>query len=894
MTPARRPPAWRRYLRFWGANVADDVDAELEFHVEMRTRDYRERGLDDAAARRAALDRVGSLGAARDECLAIGRDNERRQRRATLAESVATDVRYAFRSFTRTPGWSAVAVITIALGIGASTAVFSTVDRLLIHPVDYPGAARIVTIRREIHLGDMSALQAPTHDVVTAWRAGSRSLEAVEEFGRRDVSPGDGDESQSIHAATIGAGFFEFAGVRPVIGRAFTEQDATSAAPTSIILAESFWRTRFGGAIDVLGKTLRVNDQLLTIVGVAPARLRLPDLDASPPDVWLPLTASDRRAGAVARLAPRVSPETAERDMNAVLKRAGLDAPYPGSTVTTKLIRPGDTLGFRRALTMLAGAVAMLLLVACANVAHLLLARGATRERELAVRYALGAGRSRLVQQMLCETLVLALVGGLFAALVGAGALQLVNAFRPASLVALNDLSFDRRFVAIAGALALATGTGVGLLTGLRSARHRLGESLRAGGSAGTTRTTSRLRSSLVVSEIALSATLLVAALLLVRGVVDLENTRTGFDDRNLYGLTFSLRGSRFGSVAERDVFARDLLTLGARIPGVTAVSLAEVVPPNSPYIIGAFETPERPAANSESMTTVAANSVAPDYFATLGISLAAGRTFTPASGDANEVVINQVLAAHLWPDGSAIGQRFRVASSGPGDPPGAWWTVVGVTRNSLSHGLRDGRGHTGAADPQMESVIYSPLQTGLERGRLTLIVRTQAGVDPSLPLRRLGAQTRGGASPPVLTDVARGLRDSLAEPRFAMLVLTAFAVLGVMLAAIGLYGVISFTVSRRTREIGIRMTLGATRGGVARLVMGDGLRLSVIGVGLGILGAAAATRIIQRALYGIAASDPWSFVLGAAGLIGVSIVACLIPMARATSVDPVVAVRAD
>jgi hypothetical protein len=380
----------------------------------------------------------------------------------------------------------------------------------------------------------------------------------------------------------------------------------------------------------------------------------------------------------------------------------------------------------------------------------------------------------------------------------------------------------------------------------------------------------------------------------LVRGVIDLENTGVGFDDRNLYGLTLSLRGSRFGSVAERDVFARDLLALGARIPGVTAVSLAEVVPPNSPYIVGTLETPERPAGNTESMVTVAANSVAPDFFTTLGIPLAAGRTFTAASSDANEVVINQVLAAHLWPDGSGIGRRFRVASSGPGDAPGAWWTVVGVTRNSLSHGLRDGRGQTTAAHPETESVVYSPLRSALERGRLTFIVRTQAGVDPTSPLRRLGAQTRASASPPVVTDVARGLRESMAEPRFAMQVLTAFAALGVVLAAIGLYGVISFTVSRRTREIGIRMTLGATRGGVARLVMGDGLRLSVIGVLLGTLGAAGATRVIQRALYGIAATDPWSFVLGASGLIAVSILACLIPMARATSVDPVVAVRAD
>jgi putative ABC transport system permease protein len=888
-----RLPAWRRYLRFWGSNVSDDVNDELAFHVDMRTKEYRARGMDERAARDAALARVGDLGSAREACLAIGHEHERRQRRATLIESLLADVRYALRSFARTPGWTVVAVLTIALGVGSSTAVFSTVDRLLLHPVDYPGADRIVDVRREIHLGGASVWQTPDHDVVTTWRRDARSIESIEDYARRDLSLGDlpnalGDEPAIVHAAAISSGFFRFAGAHPVIGRDFTDEDAATPSPTAVMLAESFWRARYGGELGVVGKTLRANGRLLTIVGVAPGRLRLPELDASQPDLWLPLTATDRRSGAVARLTQRANLESVARELDLTLARAGLGKPLPGTTVSTILVRPGNTLGIRRALTMLAGAVAMLLLVACANVAHLLLARGATRERELAVRYALGAGRSRLVQQFLCETLVLTLAGGLLAAVVGGGALELVTRLRPASLESLATLSLDRRLVLIAATLAAATGVVVGLLIGVRAVGGRLGESLRVGASGGATRTTARLRSTLVVSEIALSATLLVAALLLVRGVIGLENTPLGFDDHNLYGLTFPLRGTRFAS---GDALGRELLTRGATIPGLRAITLAETIPPNGGFLFGVFETPEH-STDSHSESTIAANAVAPDYFAVLGIPLIAGHTFDDGSAERNEVVINQSLAARLWPDGSAVGRRFRVAASSPSDTPGSWWTVIGVARNALSHGLR-GHGMT-TAELQSEPVLFSPWSHNTGLSRVTLVVRTQSGVDPSSSLRRMGSELRAGSSPPLITDVDHELRESIAEPRFAMYVLAAFAALGVLLAAIGLYGVISFTVARRVREIGIRMTLGATPGGIARLVIGDGLRLSGIGVILGIGGAAGATHVLQQALYGIGATDPWSFVWGGLGLIAVSLVACLIPMARATSVDPAVAVRAD
>jgi putative ABC transport system permease protein len=689
---------------------------------------------------------------------------------------------------------------------------------------------------------------------------------------------------------SVDSSFLTFAGVRPLIGRNFSREEVTPNGPSAVLLSESFWRRQFGGARNVVGKTIRADGQLLTIIGVLPASLRLPDYESDPPDVWLPLVngREQRLRGVLARVRPGVSIGAAEAELDSVIARVGVpDNDVPGSR--TRLVMPGETLGFRRALVMLSGAVALLLLVACANVAHLLLARAATRERELAVRYALGAGRSRLVRQLLTESLVLSLLGGALATVVGVGALRLSAALRPAKLSALAQVSERSHGVwLVAGALALSTGIVVGLLVGLRAARRGVGESLRVGSAGGIGRRSRRLRSSLVVTEIALSATLLVGALLLVHGVINLEDTRLGFDSRRLYGVTISLRGTQFESAAARNTVAQQLLERGRRIRGVVGVTLAGTVPPRAGFLFGNFETPERPAT-SDDPSTASTNFVSSDYFSVMGISLIGGRTFGATSAERNEAIINETMAKRLWPDGVGmpIGKRFRLAGDGPNRDvnPSRWYVVIGVSQRAATHGL---------LDDIDEPTVYSPLAAGLENGRVSLIVRATEGVDPTSALRQLASVMASAGSIPAITNVEQALNESIAEPRFSMMVLTTFAGLAVVLAAIGLYGVISYTVAQRTREIGIRMTLGATRSAIARLVVADGLRLAIAGVVLGLLGAALATRLIQTALYGVQREDPWSFAAGAVLLIGVSAMACLIPTLRATAVDPVIAVRAE
>ena len=378
------------------------------------------------------------------------------------------------------------------------------------------------------------------------------------------------------------------------------------------------------------------------------------------------------------------------------------------------------------------------------------------------------------------------------------------------------------------------------------------------------------------MSEIALSATLLVGALLLVHSVIELQSTPPGLDAHGVYAMTIPLRGSTLESSAGKMEFVRRLHDRARALPGVTSVTIAEAVPFKTPFYLGAFETPDHPGDPANPMTSTT-NTVEPDYFRVLGISMMAGRTFDAGSSDRSEVVIDEVLANHLWPGESAVGKRFRIASNGPGDTPGEWWTVIGVARNVLAHGLLDG---------EPSPAVYSSLGRSFERGRLTVIARWKDASTAAVSLRRLGAELSPDGPPPTVTNLAQSLNDSIAEPRFAMQVLAAFALLAVLLAAVGLYGVVAYSVAQRTREIGIRMTLGATRRAIAQLVIGDGLRLSCVGIALGLAGGRRDTNHRGRARRG-RPRDVTSFVLGAVGLLAVSLLACAVPVLRATAVDP-------
>ena len=850
--------------------------------MEMRVEEYVARGMSEEDARRAVTARFGDADAARAECVALGQVRETHARRANFLDELRSDVRFALRSLGRSPGWTSVALLTIALGVGATTTVFSVADALLVRPSPYRDASRVFVIRREFTIDGHTAFASMPISAVREWRSSARTIEGVAPFSRYAGQLGSGSSAVTVRAALIDTGFLAFAGAHPLIGRNFTADEMTPGGPGAVLLGENFWRREYGASRDAIGKVVQIGERSSTIIGVVPASLSIPDFRAERADVLMPLSTSPntRIPGMLVRLKPGVSADAATADIDAIFKRSVVEPRVMPMPMRLHVTRPQDGLEIRQALLMLSGAVALLLLVACTNVAHLLLARGVARQRELAVRHALGAGRGRLIRQLVTECLVLAGIGGTLAVFVGWAGLHVLAAARPANVVALSYVSTDRGILSITSVLAIVCGLAIGLLSSLRSAHSDLGATLRAGTSS-TPITGRRLRGSLVVGEVAFSATLLVGALLLIHAVFDLQRTPLGFDARGMYAASFSLSDDE--APAARASFAMMLRERAAHLPGVERVTLAAAAPSGlGMRFVMAFETPERPASGDASGST-ALNFVAPDYFAMMGIPLVAGRTFDEGSLTRGEVIVSKTVAEQLWPSGNAVGKRFRNAVSRPGQPIEPWQTVIGVVPDVVQSLIED------TAQPE----LYRPLEAAGTMAGLALIVRFREDA-PATPLGDLVTSLRPNRAGTVLHNVREEIDQSMAEPRFTMLVLVIFAALGVVLAAIGLFGVISYSVSQRTREIGVRMTLGATRSSIARLVVGDGIRLAVLGIGVGLLGAIAATRLIQGLLYRVSPLDPFSFGLGALLLLVVSVAACVIPMLRATGVDPAIAVRCE
>jgi predicted permease len=869
-------PAWRRYVRFWRANIAEDVEDELRFHTEMRVAEYVARGMSEAEARRAVTQRLGDVDTAREECIALSEVRERNARQAGFFDALRSDVHFAFRSLARSPGWTAVALLTIALGVGATTTVFSIADSLLLRPLGYRDESQVYEVRREITLRELKIPDPIPVAVLNAWRADARTIDAAAPFSSAGGRFGSEPDAPEVMAGVVDAEFVPFTGVQPILGRNFTTAEIVPGGQTPMLLAENFWRARYGGSREVLGTIVEAGGRPRVIVGVLPAAVGIPNINIGRVDVWVPFDPNPdgRVAGVAVRLKPGVSAGAAREELDRIATELRLPVTrFTAGTPVLTVARPQEKLRFREPLAMLAGAVGLLLLVACTNIAHLLLARGASRQRELAVRHALGAGRSRLLLQLVTESLVLGVIGSVLAAFIGWAGIQLLAAIRPESLSALTRVTTDRRLLWIAAALAIGTGLVIGLLSALRTAHRDLGSALRAGASSAPLG--SRLRASLVVGEVAISATLLVGALLLIHTVFSLQRTKLGFDERGLYGVSFPLAK---GEQSQAGAYAVTLRERLGRIPGVEGVTEGSM---GFFTALSAYETRDR-GVLPDSPPDTDMREISADFFTVLRMPLVAGRTFDAGSAERYEVVINNSLARQLWPDESALGREFVVATRRPGFPPQPWLTVIGIAPDIAGRDLA-----AGSARP----TVYRPV--GTEAPVVNLLVRVDSPEALTL-LRGFVASTRPGQRPPEIESVRERIDQSLAQPRFIMLILVTFASVGVVLAAIGLFGVISYAVGQRTREIGVRLALGATHGGIARLILGDGIRLSLVGIGLGLIGSVAATRLIQSALYSVPRLDPFAFGVGAAIMLLVSIVACLAPMRRATALDPVVALRAD
>jgi putative ABC transport system permease protein len=878
---AAQARTWRRYLRFFGPRGAADLDDELAFHVEMRVRDYVARGMTEAEARAATLNRLGDLARARDACAAVTQRTERRMTRTFLIDSMMQDLRFALRTLHRNAGWTAVAVTTLALGIGANTAMFSVVNHLLLNPLPYPHADRVAVLFQQPSAGSPSGhnvMITPSTKLIRAWREQARSFEAIEPYLTTDLTLERPDRAaRVVHAASVLPSFAAFAGERPEVGRMFTDAEARGEASVALV-SEGFWRTEFGSDTAVVGRPLTLNGKPVTIIGVMPEAFRLPRTTDGEIDLVMPLDLAKHQMGllTITRLREGASAATANRELDAIAAAAD-----PESTKRAQyrsvLKSPAEMVGFRDSLVLLTVAVALVLLIACANVTHLLLARASTRQRELAIRAALGAGNRRLFRQLLTESMLLSAAGCLGGLLIGWFGLRVLIAARPDNLADLASVRMDGTTLAVTGAIAVITALVFGVVGAIQASRHATHEALKAGALT-TSGSRGRARSVLVITEMALCTMLLVGATLLLRSVMHLQGKDPGFDPRGLYALELSLPEERYATDASKRAFDSEVVQRARALPEVADVMLVASAPPGNTFLIGALHVEGQPPPAAGTTELLRYNGVAPGFFQMMGMRIVEGTTFTDTSSAASQIVINQGMARKLWGTRSPLGSRMRVVYNGTGE----WRTVVGVVADASLSGL---------TSPADEPIFYG---SGVDIFRPALLVRATAdarfipalagilsSIDPRLP-------------PAKVTSIQDALYRSVARPRFTMFLLGIFALVAVGLAAIGLYGVLAYNVAQRTREIGIRIALGAPRGVVARLVLSQAVLMAGVGAVIGLLAARGGGTLVSKLLYGVQQTDPISFAMGGGALVAIALLACIVPVRRALSIDPQIAMRAD
>jgi putative ABC transport system permease protein len=803
-------------------------------------------------------------------------------------DTLLHDLRYSVRKLLKSPGFALVAVLTLALGIGANSAIFSVVHAVLLRPLPYEESDRLVRVYHLTDTGNRTVMSpANFRDV----RQHSRTLEELSfYFAGNPTLTGVGDPAQ-LRGAMVGAHFFEVFRTKPLLGRTFLPEENEPGRTRVAVLGHAFWQQRFGSDAAVIGRTITLDGEPYEVVGVMPQEFGYP----ADRDVWTPLEydapfmSDESRSAwylsAIGRLKPGTTEEQAVREIAAIAER--LEQVYSDTNtglgitaVSLYEVMVGDV---RLALLVLLGAVGLVLLIACANVANLLLARAAARESELAVRAALGAGRGRLVRQLLTESVLLGLIGGALGLLLAVWGTGLLVALQPQGIPRLDDVRIDATVVGFTAGVALLSGIIFGLVPAVEVTRSGLVPSLREGGRGALSgRGSTRVRSTLVVAEMALAVVLLAGAGLLIKSFVRLQSVDPGFRPQGALSFSLSLPEAAYRDESVRSIFYERLLDRMEALPGVRTAAVVSDLPMSGGATFLTFEIEGREPARPGDEPGAQILRATPDYFRTLAIPVLRGRAFTDEDreGAPPVVVLNQEAVRRLFPDQDPIGQRIRL---GLGDDTAeVSREVVGVVGNVRQLGL----------DEEPQGVVYVP-QAQAPVGSMDVVLSTSvppmslAGVvkrevealDPNLPVNDLQP----------LQEI---VSESISEPRFYMLLLSIFAGVALSLAAIGIFGVMSYTVAQRTREIGIRMALGAHPRDVLRLVVGRSLALAGMGTALGLLAALAGARLLSGLLYGVGATDPLTFLAVAAILLGVAFVASYLPARAATRVDPNVALR--
>ncbi|HET9795933.1 MAG TPA: ABC transporter permease [Thermoanaerobaculia bacterium] len=804
-----------------------------------------------------------------------------------MMTDLVSDLRYAWRGLRRTPSFTAVAIATVALGIGINTAVLGVVNGVLLRPFPFPRPDRLVMIREDMPEKNMLGMTASPPNFLD-WRAQNRSFSDLAAYARSsDPLTGSGEPEQVDYASTTGS-FFSVLGVRPALGRVYSPAECAAGKDHVAVLSHALWLRRFGGRPDAVGSTIRLGGEPYTVIGVATADLVFP---LGSHDLWTPLDFGPdvgRQRGAhyisvVGRLRDGVSLATAEAEMKGIAAR--LAAAYPdqdkGHTVSLRILKEQIVGKVKPALLVLTGAVTLVLLIACGNVANLLLARGARREREIAVRRALGAGRARIVRQLLTESMLLAAAGT--AAGVGLAVLadRWIARFGPTDIPRLAEAGIDGAVLAATAAIAAATAILFGLAPALRATASSLPASLRET-APGDRPARRRTRDFLVAAEMALALLLLAGAGLLVKSFANLVRVDPGF--RPDHVLTFDLSlDAKYKDPASRSAFYRDLLARLDRIPGVRASGAVFCAPLSTSSFSSSFTVEGAPVAKSDE-PSMNLRVVSPDYFSTMRIPLVAGRLFTDHDrrGGQRVLLITRSAARRFWPNGDAIGKYLRMGARPVKE--NVEGTIVGIVGDTRDESLSE----------EPAPAAYFPLdQVGVSG--LTVVVRTVQRPETAGRAVR-DAVGRMDADLPVvgMTSMEEVVSRSVSAPRFYAFLLAVFSAAALALAAIGIYGVLSYAVAARTREIGVRIAIGARRRDVVAMVLGGAARLAGIGLAAGLAGALLLTRLLSGILFGVKPFDPATYAAVSGILFAVALIAALLPARRASSIDPMAALRQE
>jgi predicted permease len=873
-----------RLRLYFASNSHTEVDEEIQFHVDREMESNLAKGLDPGEARRLAIVAFGGVEKSREQC--------REQRPGYWIETLLQDVRYAVRGLKRDSVWTAAVILTLMLGVGATTAVFSVVDRILFRSLPYSQGDRLVSVGLVAPIEPQEFMLGGSY---YEWRDNQKPFVAL--TSETGVTPCDLTEEKPVRlsCASVEESFLPTLGVVPIIGRNFTPEEDTPHGPKVALLSYALWKSRFHLDRNVAGKSISLDGHSVEIVGVLPQDFEMPRLQAA--NILLPQAldvAGQRRADpgrpmwAFARLKPGVTLEQAKAQLQPLFEYSLRLAPAAFRKevhLQVRSLRDRQIHDVRLLSWILFGLAMSVLLIACANVAGLLMARSASRERELAVRAALGASRLRLARQSMTESLVLGVAGAVAGCVFAEMLLHLFLMIAPQGMPFLSKARIDLRILFFALLSSILCAVAYGLVPALRRPRA---EAL--GYRTGVTRPQSSFRRCLVVVQIAASLVLLVSSALLVRSFRNLQNQALGFQGNHVISASISLGRNSYPTPESQIAFFQQLIRNLRYGPAIRTLAVSDSLPPGGQHhdqIYASIAAEGRPKFASGTGGNVAWRWVTPEYFRTLGIPIVRGRAFSEEELSSKDhfVILSRLLAARLFPGIDPIGQRLHLAVGAP-DSQNPWYTVVGIAADVKNGGL------TGTDEPEYyrlrrnrpedwdrNAIIL--LETSLTEDNIASWLRSQiSALDPTVPMK--------------LQTLSERVSEMAAQPRFEAVLVSFFGLTGLALAMIGLYGVVSFAVVQRTQEFGVRMALGATRGDILALVLKSGLRLILWGTTAGLLLALAASRMLASLLYKISAHDLLAFSVGTLFMAAIAIVATLVPARSATAVNPAVALRRD